>query len=61
MASAMLILAPSVAQGQTHYKPHLSVGFKAGMTMSEMSFSPSVPDLYHIFICVVNIGFDEKP
>lgn len=28
--------------GQTHYKPHISVGFKGGMTMSEMSFSPSV-------------------
>ena len=46
MASAMLILAPSVAQGQTHYKPHLSVGFKAGMTMSEMSFSPSVKQAF---------------
>lgn len=30
------------AVAQTHYKPHLSVGFKGGMTMSEMSFSPSV-------------------
>lgn len=27
---------------QTHYKPHVSVGVKGGMTMSEMSFSPSV-------------------
>lgn len=31
-----------VINAQTHYKPHLSVGFKGGMTMSEMSFSPSV-------------------
>lgn len=27
---------------QTHYKPHISVGVKGGMTLSEMAFSPSV-------------------
>ena len=30
------------ASAQTHYKPHISVGIKGGMTLSEMSFSPSV-------------------
>ncbi|MDE6703146.1 MAG: PorT family protein, partial [Muribaculaceae bacterium] len=27
---------------QTHYKPHISIGVKGGMTLSEMAFSPSV-------------------
>lgn len=30
------------AKAQTHYIPHVWVGGHAGMTMSEMSFSPSV-------------------
>lgn len=30
------------AKAQTHYVPHVWVGGHAGMTMSEMSFSPSV-------------------
>lgn len=38
-------VSPIVAQ--THYKPHLSVGFKGGMTMSEMSFSPSVKQKFN--------------
>lgn len=31
-----------VANAETHYKPQIRIGGKAGMTMSEMSFSPSV-------------------
>lgn len=38
----LLSIGVGSAFGQTHYKPHISVGFKGGMTMSEMSFSPSV-------------------
>jgi hypothetical protein len=30
------------AYAETHYKPHISVGAKAGVTMSKVSFSPSV-------------------
>ncbi len=39
-----LIIAATVltATAETHYKPQIRVGGKAGMTMSEMSFSPSV-------------------
>ena len=40
-----VILVASIgfeAAAQTHYKPHLSIGARAGMTLSEMSFSPSV-------------------
>ncbi len=30
------------AAGQRYYKPHFAIGGKAGMTMSEMSFTPGV-------------------
>lgn len=32
----------SSANAETHYKPHISVGAKGGMTYSKMSFYPSV-------------------
>lgn len=35
------------AGAQTHYKPHLSVGLKGGMTLSEMAFSPSVKQTWN--------------
>lgn len=35
-------LALFTAKAQTHYVPHVWLGGHAGMTMSEMSFSPSV-------------------
>lgn len=43
----LLIVAAAVAVSQsamseTHYKPHVSVGAKGGMTYSQMSFYPSV-------------------
>ena len=44
-AIAALVLALTISLpvcAQTHYKPHLSIGVKGGMTMSKMSFSPSV-------------------
>lgn len=36
------ILAVMAAKAQTHYIPHVWIGGHAGITMSEMSFSPSV-------------------
>lgn len=36
------ILAITATNAQTHYIPHVWVGGHAGITMSEMSFSPSV-------------------
>lgn len=36
------ILAFMAAKAQTHYIPHVWIGGHAGITMSEMSFSPSV-------------------
>ena len=46
IVAAILVLTPAI-NAQTHYKPHLSVGFKGGMTMSEMSFSPSVKQSFN--------------
>lgn len=46
LAAGMAFL-PSGASAQTHYKPHISVGGHAGMTMSRMSFSPSVPQSWN--------------
>lgn len=37
-----VFLGIMAAKAQTHYIPHVWVGGHAGMTMSEMSFSPSV-------------------
>lgn len=31
---------------ETHYKPHISIGAHGGVTMSQMSFSPSVPQTW---------------
>lgn len=41
--AAMAFAAALTANAQVHYKPHMSVGGHAGMAMSQMSFSPSVP------------------
>ena len=37
-----ILIGLASAQAQTHYVPHTWVGGHAGMTLSEMSFSPSV-------------------
>ncbi|MBD5257851.1 MAG: PorT family protein [Barnesiella sp.] len=46
MRSLLLLVALltgfAAAKAQTHYVPHVWLGGHAGMTMSEMSFSPSV-------------------
>lgn len=41
LLSAIVISWPIVI-AETHYKPHISVGAKGGMTYSKMSFYPSV-------------------
>lgn len=32
---------------ETHYKPHISIGGRAGVSMAQMSFSPSVKQLWN--------------
>lgn len=41
-AAGVFAITPA-AKAETHYKPHISVGAHGGMTLSRMSFSPSVP------------------
>lgn len=38
----LAIVAAATTSAQNHYKPHISIGGRAGVTLSEMSFSPSV-------------------
>ena len=46
MKRALIILTAamlcSAAMAETHYKPHISMGARAGVAMSRVSFSPSV-------------------
>ncbi len=42
MAIVIAVAGCCGVTAQTHYKPHISVGVKGGMTLSEMAFSPSV-------------------
>lgn len=39
---AALLCSVSHASAQNHYKPHVSIGGRTGVSLSEMSFSPSV-------------------
>lgn len=43
-ALLMMLMAamPTSVQAETHYKPRISIGGRAGMSMGMMSFSPSV-------------------
>lgn len=42
VAAAVLANGAVSAKAETHYKPHISVGFHAGADMSKVSFSPAV-------------------
>ena len=39
----LLLMSPLAASAQTHYVPHISIGGKAGLSMSRLDISPSVP------------------
>ncbi|MCM1450757.1 MAG: PorT family protein [Clostridium sp.] len=42
ITAAALLAFPFSAKAETHYKPHISIGFHAGQDMSKVSFSPAV-------------------
>lgn len=46
LATALCAIATSVT-AETHYKPHISIGGRAAMAMSKVSFSPSVKQLWN--------------
>ena len=56
VTAAALIVTVSAA-GQTHYKPHISVGGHGGVAISRMSFSPEVPQSW---IIGPNIGVHAR-
>lgn len=39
------------ASAETHYKPHISVGARAGASLASMSFSPSVKQGFNVGSC----------
>lgn len=41
--SVALALIPVLCCAQTHYKPHISIGGKAGVSLARLDLSPSVP------------------
>lgn len=43
LAALMLLTGLLPTMAQTHYKPHVSIGGKAGMSIARVDFSPSVP------------------
>ena len=47
-ACALALLCGTAAmRAETHYKPHISIGARAGASLGEMSFSPSVKQLWN--------------
>lgn len=49
------------AYGETHYKPQIRIGGKAGMTISQMSFNPSVSQkMVNGFIAGVTFQYAEE-
>lgn len=46
--AAILVASSFCAKAETHYKPHISIGGRAGVSMSQMSFSPSVEQLWQM-------------
>lgn len=43
----VVLAACLVSSAETHYKPHISIGGRAGVSMAQMSFSPSVKQLWN--------------
>lgn len=43
LAVIIIVLANCQAQGQTHYKSHVFIGGKAGLSIDRIDISPSVP------------------
>lgn len=48
---AMAVCVGMHAAAETHYKPHISIGARAGASMASMSFSPSVKQGWNMGSC----------
>lgn len=61
VAIVAIAVLPLQIVAQTHYKPHISIGGHAGMTMSRMSFSPSVPQTWNDGMVIgVSASYSEE-
>lgn len=60
LATLLCILA-GTAMAETHYRPHISVGGRAGMSLSSMSFTPSVKQSWNTGVCgAVTVRYAEE-
>ena len=61
---ALLLLGLGMSMGasaETHYKPHISIGGRAGVSMARMSFSPSVKQAMNTGTCgAVTFRYTEE-
>lgn len=48
LLASLLCVVSMCAMAETHYKPHIWLGGRAGITLSQMSFSPSVKQLWNM-------------
>ena len=48
LLSALLVISAFTLRAETHYKPHVSIGARAGASLGQMSFSPSVKQLWNM-------------
>ncbi len=61
MAAIVLALCCLSAGAETHYQPHISIGGRAGATMSRASFSPSIPQKWITGSCgAVTFRYTEE-
>ena len=59
VAACLMAVVPALAE--THYKPHINVGFHGGMTMGRMSFAPSVSqDWLNGYTAGVHVSYSEE-
>lgn len=61
VAALALCAVALTAVAETHYQPHISIGGRAGATMSRASFSPSVPQTWITGSCgAVTFRYTEE-
>lgn len=60
-AAAIAVATALFASAETHYRPHISIGARAGATMSRASFSPSIPQSWVMGSCgAVTFRYTEE-
>ena len=61
LATVMATSAATPVAAETHYVPHIAVGGHAGVSLSKMSFSPSIPQTWHTGTTMgVSLSYTEE-